>query len=274
MDYALIALLIGVGLLGGFIGGLVGIGGGVIFAPALLLFYQAMGIPDATITSLTLGTSSFCVLIATGSSTIAQHRKGMVKWDVSASTGIWGGIVMYVITQLVSTQPWYDKKSFQLIFSFILLWVTFRMLISAQDEHLLSADVPQSKIKMLGIGFISGATSALAGVGGGIILVPAYNRLLKLPLKMASATSNGTITYTSFIGIFGYIVGGWHHASSIPFMFGYIDLLHGLLIAIPTIFSAQWGVQVAQRLDTTWLRRIFSLIAFLLALRLLWGALM
>lgn len=271
MDVSMIVLLVSVGLLGGFIGGLIGLGGGVIFAPVLLVFYQSLGVPEAIITPLTLGTSSFCVLIATGASAVAQHKKQMIHWKTATYTGIFGGVVMYAMIQLVSTQAWYDKKSFQLIFSFILFWVTIRMLL-ANEEH-SETEVRTAIPTMFGIGFMSGTASALAGVGGGVILVPAFNRLLKFPLKNASASSNGTIVYTSLIGIVGYLISGWGKVTFFPYTLGYIDLLHGLFIAIPTLFSAKWGVEVAQRLDTTWLRRIFALLAFVLAIRLAWSAL-
>lgn len=276
MDITTFILLILSGALGGFIGGLIGIGGGVIFAPVLLIYYQVLGVPESMITPLTLATSSFCVIISTAASTIAQQNKQMINWHIATITGLVGAVAMYAVTHFVSTQTWYDKHDFQLVFGFILLLVVFRMVFKAETEGETSREGNENRGLMASVGIVSGAVAALAGIGGGVILVPAYNRLLKLPLKMASGTSNGTILYTSVIGIISYIVSGWHKVhlpQMLPFTMGYIDLVGSLLISVPTLFTARLGVAVAQRLDTTWLRRIFSIIAFLLAMRLLWSGL-
>jgi uncharacterized membrane protein YfcA len=45
----------------------------------------------------------------------------------------------------------------------------------------------------LGIGAISGVVAALCGVGGGIVMVPAFTMLLGLDQKTAAATSLGAI---------------------------------------------------------------------------------
>lgn len=49
----------------------------------------------------------------------------------------------------------------------------------------------------LGIGAVSGLVAALAGVGGGVIMVPMFTAILGMPQKQAVATSLAAIIMTS-----------------------------------------------------------------------------
>ena len=51
----------------------------------------------------------------------------------------------------------------------------------------------------LGIGIISGVVAALCGVGGGVVMVPAFVFLLAMPQKMAVATSLAIIIPTALM---------------------------------------------------------------------------
>jgi len=62
-------LLLIAGAAGGFVGGLVGVGGGLIFAPVLFFYFEASGIAPEFVAPLTIGTSLFCTMIVAVSST-------------------------------------------------------------------------------------------------------------------------------------------------------------------------------------------------------------
>ena len=48
-------------------------------------------------------------------------------------------------------------------------------------------------VTCLGIGAVSGLVAALAGVGGGVIMVPLFTAILGMPQKQAVATSLAAI---------------------------------------------------------------------------------
>ena len=267
----LYVLLVPLGLFGGFIGGMIGIGGGIIFAPALLAYFHAIGVPDAHITQLTLGSSLLSVLIASISSAWSQHKKKAVLWDVTLVTGGVSAVVALAATEWISTQSWYDKKDFQLVFALVLLLVVVRMMTGRQAEE-ESRPIRRSGVLMTLTGMVSGMVSALTGVGGGTILVPAYNRWMHIPLKMATGTSVGTIIITSGIAMLGYMWQG-QNVPLLPTSFGYVDWAGSCLLAIPALISAGWGVEVAHRINTNWLKRIFALFCTAICFWLIWSAL-
>src|SRR5690606_40836966 len=83
MDPSSLLILVGAGFAAGFIAGLVGVGGGVIFAPVLFFYYQGVGIDDSVIAPLTIGTSLLCTLIAALVSARAQYRRGAVSSTIA-----------------------------------------------------------------------------------------------------------------------------------------------------------------------------------------------
>lgn len=264
-------LLVLTGFAGGFLGGLLGIGGGVIFAPVLLVYYHALGVPDHVITPLTIGTSLLSVFITTTSNAWAQHQKQSLRWRIAIVAGLISAAAAIATTELITTKAWYDKQTFQLVFSMILTWVVVRTLSSAKREEVPEPLEEKRYGEMAWIGALSGVVSSLTGVGGGTILVPLYNRRLQLPIKVSTGTSSGTILFTSFFAVFTYLMQDTAKISVLPTAWGYIDAIAALALSIPAMWSARWGVEAAHRMNTQRLKQIFAAFCTLVICRLLYG---
>jgi len=267
-----ILLLVGAGLVGGFLAGLVGIGGGVIFAPVLFVYFQTIGVSPELVTPLTLGSSLFCTLLASLSSTYFHTRRRAVIWQLALWTGVFSALAVSATTRFMTTQPWYDKEVFQAVFSTLLLLVSLRMFIQ-QKEQEVKENMPQFRLPVVAAtGTIAGMIAAAAGVGGGVVMVPAFHRFLKVPVHRAVATSSATIVFISMAGVLSYMWRGWNVPVDLPAL-GYVDVGHALLLAIPAILTARLGVYTAHRMQTVWLRRSFAVVAMLIAVRLLYRVL-
>lgn len=263
-------LLVGAGLLAGYVAGLVGVGGGIIFAPVLLFYYESIGIAPEVIASLTIGTSLFCTLIASLSSTWSHHQRGAVDWQVMRLVGISSVVAIVLMTRFVTTQPWYTKEVFQVLFAVLILAVVTRMVRRSSSDEPTAID--WSWTKLGGIGTAAGVVSTAAGVGGGIVLVPAYHHLLHVPMHRAVGTSSATILIIASFGVLSYAWTGW--TATVPATaIGYVDVGRALFLAIPAVFTARLGVWTAHRMDTRALRLGFAVLATVLAIRLLWRAL-
>lgn len=265
-----IAVLGAAGLAGGFVGGLVGVGGGVIFAPVLFFFLQAQGVTDPVLTPLTIGSSLFGTLVTSAVSARAQHVRSAVDWRIAATTGLSSAAVVLAMTRLVTTRPWYDATVFQTVFAMVLTWVGLRMLTrrSAPDgDGAPERSERSGPVRLAGIGTAAGAVSTAVGVGGGIILVPSYHQLLGLPMHRAVGTSSASIVFIALCGILGYVTAGL--GAPVPATaLGYVDVVAALVLSLPAALAARFGVRTAHRIDTTWLRRAFAVLALLVAIRL------
>ncbi len=268
--------LILAGLIGGFLAGLIGVGGGIVFAPVLFFYFQAAGVDPAVLPPLTIGTSLLCTLLASLASAWFQLRRGAVLGPVALSVGAFSALAVFLTTRYVTTQPWYDKEAFQIVFSLVLLTVVARMVLSRARRPDGGTESPPPRHHpwpmLAAAGTAAGAVSSAAGVGGGVVLVPAYNSFLKIPIHYAVGTSSATIVLIAAVGVVTYVATGW--SAPVPTSaLGFVDVGRALLLAVPAVPAARLGVWTAHRIPTTALRRSFAAIAAFVALRLLWNAL-
>ncbi len=279
MDIVDVLILLGSGVLGGFIAGLVGVGGGIIFAPVLFLYFQAAEVPDAILAPLTIGTSLFCTTIASAISAWQHNRKDAVDWPIALRVGFLSVAVLFLIIQLVTTQPWYDQRAFELVFGTLLLAIGVRMALGIRSDNTDAGDTPsentpsektRSFLVLAGIGSVAGGIAGSAGVGGGVILVPSYHQILRKPMPTAIGTSSATIILISGFGVVIYALSGTGVTTG-SFVFGFVDVGHGLLLASPSLLTGWLGALAAHRIDTRLLQIGFALFACLVALRMLIG---
>ena len=102
-------------------------------------------------------------------------------------------------------------------------------------------NVPQGSLVMFGAGFASG----LLGIGSGAFKVVALDNYMKLPIKVSTATSN-------------FMMGVTATASALIYFFnGTINPAIAAPIALGTLIGSRTGAKVMQRLDAKYIRYIF-----------------
>ncbi|NND73014.1 MAG: sulfite exporter TauE/SafE family protein [Rhodothermales bacterium] len=263
-----IVLLVAGGLGAGFIAGVVGVGGGVIFAPVLYFYFESQGISEAAIAPLVIGSSLFCTLIASLASSYFHQRKAAVDWSTAARVGLGSSIAVFLMTRFVTTQPWFSGEVFKIAFSVVLLAVVGRMVL-AKDRV---ADNPQSSKKrgsafLFAVGSATGVVSAAAGVGGGVVLIPAYNQGILMSMIRSIGTSSATIIFVALAGVASYMFLGPPLGLS-ALSVGAVDFGTSLLLVGPSILSVRLGVYVAHRINRKALQLGFAALAFLVAIKL------
>lgn len=277
MDLLHVLLLIVAGLGAGYVAGLVGVGGGIIFTPVLLFYFRHLGVAPQVLSPLTVGTSLFCTLIAGTASAWFQHRRRSVDLGIATVTGLASVLAFYPMTRFVTTQPWYNERVLVLLFSGVLLVVVARMVLRKAAPATPEAPEPilpplwKTGVSGL-IGIIAGMLSAAVGVGGGVIMVPAFHHRLQLPMARATGTSSAAIVLISLVGIVSYATAA--EGSPVPATaLGYVDAGHALLLALPSVLTARYGVRTAHRIHPRTLRWSFALVALLVVIRLVWSVL-
>ncbi len=226
--------LLGLGLGAGVLGALVGIGGGVVIVPVLLLVF-GFDVRIAVATSLlaVVGTS-----VAAGSAQLgtgmANLRLGLSLELASITGGIAGGLIATAIAPGVLSA-----------LLGILLGMTAVLLLRGRDEHGRADAAEQANVagarpvtgeQAVGslsgayldgntgelvayeatrvpagsvIAFGAGTVSGLLGVGGGFLKVPMMNLVMRLPLKVSAATSNFMVGITALSSLSIYIARGY-----------------------------------------------------------------
>ncbi|WP_263788306.1 sulfite exporter TauE/SafE family protein [Salinibacter grassmerensis] len=271
-------VLLGIAGLGaGLVAGLVGVGGGVIFTPVLFVVYGMLGVPAGARTPLTVGTGLFCTGLVAGTSAVHHARRGAVRWRMALGVGLASVGVVGTVSRFVVVQPWYDAATFRVLFAVVLLVVATRMVRGSAGGS-SSVDASEEEAPhgwwghWIGTGTAAGTVAAAVGVGGGVVLVPAYHRWSGHSMHRSVGTSSATIVLISGLSAIAYVVLGLGEAGRPELALGYVDVGTGVLLAGPAVVGAQGGAALAHRFETWGLRWSFALTALVVAGRLVWGA--
>jgi len=133
-----------------------------------------------------------------------DYRLALFLETTTVAGALCGGLVALVV----------KPQIIALIFSLMLFYTGITMLFNKEKAENQTGDYnhdePKSPAKytILGLSFIGGIISSMLGVGGGIIKVPIMNLILKIPLKIAAATSTYMIGITTAAGSIVYLVKG------------------------------------------------------------------
>jgi len=109
--------------------------------------------------------------------------------------------------------------------------------------------VPAKRTLLLlaGVGIASGFLSALFGVGGGVVVVPALVLLLGFDSKAATATSLAAIGITAVAGAFSFS------------LFDHVHWDSAALVGLLALAGSLAGVRLQQRVSSRNLTRLFAL---------------
>ncbi|MFN2529009.1 MAG: sulfite exporter TauE/SafE family protein [Candidatus Baltobacteraceae bacterium] len=240
-------------LLASIFGSMVGLGGGFILVPALLLIF-GFAPAEAAGTSLVLVVANS----GAGSLTYLLGRRVHIKIGLLlAAGGLPGSIVGALLVQRFSPQI------FDLVFGIFLLVVAADLLLNpakraAQTEHAqrINALKGMSYRFSIVVGFFVGLISSLFGIGGGVIVLPTLLYFSELPAHAISATSHFAIFLTSPVGLLTHAFEHSIRPAAIA------PLLAGGLIGGPL------GAQLSLRLRSPALMKIvgaaLSIVAFTL----------
>ena len=206
-------IILSFSILAGFVGALLGLGGGIIIVPVLsLLFHVDIRYAIA---------ASLISVIATSSGAAAGFLKDhltnlrlAVLLEIGTVTGaITGFLIAY-----------YLKSSYlYLLFGIFLLFSAVLMLRKREAASHTAVNHPWAsklslnrgvdyQIDQLPLGiflmYFAGILSAILGIGSGILKVPAMDAAMKLPMKVSSATSNFMIGVTASASAGAYLLKG------------------------------------------------------------------
>jgi hypothetical protein len=274
-------LLIGIGLGVGWLSGLFGVGGGFLLTPLLIL----IGIPSA----VAVASGANQTLGASVSGLIAQWRRGNV--DARMGTvllvgGLAGSAVGVALFGYLRRIGQVDLAV--ALFYVVVLGVVGALMVNESvrailrrrqarpkrlHEHLWAHGLPFkmrfrksrlyiSVVPPALVGFAIGVLSAVMGVGGGFMLVPAMIYFLGMPTSVVIGTSLFQVVFVS---------------ANVTLLqaaqLGTVDIVLTLLLLLGGVAGAQFGAAMGARLRGEETRALLGLLVLAVAGSLLWGLL-
>lgn len=268
MTIALFASLVVLGAVIGLLAGLLGVGGGMMMVPFMILALQSAGFPPETLIKIAIATSLSTILFTSVSSVRAHHRRGGVRWPIVARLS--PGIVLGTLaaTQLVHRA---DSRLLGIGFALFMAWSALRML---RPPPAGQADAGPGRLPgtpgLMFAGTLIGVASAVLGAGGGFLTIPYLSRR-GVRIQQAIGSSAAAGFPIAAAGAVGYAIT--RPDGPLPgSMLGYIWLPALLAISLASVTTAPMGAALAHRLPVPTLRRIFALLLLTLAAYMLWRA--
>ena len=269
-------LLLGLGALVGFLSGLLGVGGGFLLTPMLIM----MGV--SPVVSAASGTNAIVGASASGS--LAHLRAGNVDVRMGLlmlAGGVLGGGAG---TALVRSLRRTGNADVVIVFAYVVLLavmgaVMFVEGLASQVKgeyetpresaayrwlrrlplglRFPASGVETSALAPLLLGALVGVLAALMGVGGGFFLIPAMTYLLAMPMRVAVGTSLFQMLFTS---------------ASVTLMQAAmnrsVDAFLALGLLVGSALGAQLGARLAKRLRGDQLKILLALLVLALSLKM------
>ena len=265
-----IFLILGMGGAVGFLSGLFGVGGGFLMTP-LLIF---IGVPPP----VAVGTEANQIVASSVSGVLAHWQRGNVDFKmgfVLLLGGFFGsslGVILFKYLQNLGQLDLVIKLSYVIflgIIGFLMLWESSRTIIRSRSaaarrgklhQHNWLHGLPfkmrfrKSKLYISAIlpfliGAIIGRLSAIMGVGGGFIMVPAMIYLLGMPTSLAIGTSLFQIIFVT---------------ANVTFLQALtvqtVDILLAVLLLTGAVIGAQFGSKYSVKMKGEQLRALLALL--------------
>jgi hypothetical protein len=261
-------ILLLLGILAGIVAGLFGLGGGILFTPILFIVFSDAGIENPVV--LTIGSSLFCTFIAAFGSSVRQFQQKNFYWSEGITIGLMGAGGVY-LGKLVITSPYYSQQEFVVFFSLLLLYVAFmfyRRGARKKDEIIqndTSVTVPQSFVT----GGLGGFVAALAGIGGGGVMVPLMNLLFKKSFARSVSISSLAIVLISLSGWIQLGMAENGFGTLTEFNWGYVDFGAAFPLAVGGLLGGFLGALFNLKINRRYLQYAFSVLAIAMAIKLI-----
>ncbi len=269
------AVMIGLGLVVGFLSGMFGVGGGFLMTP-LLVF---CGIPSTVAVATTLSH----VTASSMSGALAQWRKRAIDFPM-AGVMLGGGLVGTLFgVWLFAIMRRQGQMDLIVALSYVILLGTIGIIMLRESLASLKAwrsgvtissrplnrgwiqALPfkmrfrQSRLYIsvippIAIGFVVGALSAIMGIGGGFIVVPAMIYILRMPTNVVMGTSLAQII--AITAVTTVLQATSNYA---------VDIVLSLLLVAGGVVGAQLGVRVGAKMRGEQLRLGLAIVVLVVA---------
>ena len=275
-----IFLIVFIGMLVGALSGLFGVGGGFLMTP-LLIF---LGIPPV----VAVGSEAPHVLASSVSGVIAHWRKKNVDFKMGfflLSGGVVGSTIGVNLFKLLKTYGQIDiviQFLFLIFLSFIGISMAFESARTTIKNYRTTSAIRTklhqhswihglpfklrfhrsklyiSAIPPIFIGFFVGVLSAMMGVGGGFIMIPAMVYILGMSTNVVVGTSLFQIIFVTGNSTFFQ-----------SYLNQTVDIVLSALMILGGVIGAQIGVRIGSKLKAEYLRGILAILVLIVCAKIL-----
>lgn len=239
-----------IGIFGGFISGLVGIGGAIIIYPMLLLLPPLVGLPTYS-AYIASGLTSSQVFFSTLSGSFKAYKNKDFSRTLVLNMGsgmIIGSILGAILANLINVQ------FVNMVYIIIALLALILMFIKVVPS---TSHIKFNRLLLITIGGIIGLVSGIVGAGGAFIIIPVLLVIFKLPMNTV-VTNSIVIAFISSIGAF-----------IIKLLQGYIPINSAIPLILGSILFTPLGMKIGQKIPDYIQKMIVSILIVIAIIKLI-----
>lgn len=255
-DALTMLVLLAVGLAAGVLAGMLGIGGGLIFTPVLYWIFSGQGVERPELWAI--ATSLFCTFTASAGGSLRHQLRESIHVREGLYVGLFGAAGTWVGKRL-SGADWFGGWVFEGLISALLaysIWRVIRTLVSSKGSEEGRFEDRRLKKRELGLtGVGGGFIATLAGIGGGLLMVPVLHAGLRQTYRKSVSVSELAIVVISLAGFLQ--------------LWGYVDVVRALPLMAGAFTGAFLGVRWHDDLDPRRMKAL-HLGLMVVALLLIW----
>ncbi|GMK39325.1 UPF0721 transmembrane protein YrkJ [Paenibacillus sp. CCS19] len=244
LDFGWLLTLFAIGFIGSFISGMVGIGGSIIKYPMLLYIPPALGFVAFTAQEVS-AVSAVQVFFATIAGVFAYRKSGLINKHLVLYMGI-----PIVIGSFVGGygSKFLPDSAINLTYAVLALVAAIMMFLPKKGQEGDYAKLQFNKLIAGLSAAVVGILSGVVGAAGAFITVPIMLVVLKIPTRVAIASSLA-ITFISSIGsTAGKVMGG--HMLLVP----------SIIMVVASIIGSPIGAKIGQKLNVKVLQMVLALL--------------
>lgn len=242
LSFTYLAVIFGLGFIGSFISGMLGVGGSIIKYPMLLYIPPLFGLAAFTAHEVS-GISAIQVFFASIAGVWAYRKSGLLHKELIIYMGasiLAGSFIGSYGSGFLS------ENAVNIVYGVLAVIAAIMMLIPRKKVEETVA-ITFNKPLAAGLALIVGIASGIVGAAGGFLLVPILLTVLKIPTRVTIATSLA-ITFISSIG-----------GSIGKVMTGQVEYWPAFIMIIASILAAPLGAKVGQKMNVKVLQWLLAI---------------
>ncbi len=259
----LLAIAVAAGVAGGILAGLLGVGGGIVIVPALYLALSTAGMDPAITMQVAVGTSLATIVFTSLSSGYGHFKRGAIDMDLLK---LWAPSLLVGVIIGALLGGYVSGLILVGVFATVAALVAIDMIFRKTKDEPTPRGFAKPVWALLGT--VTGALSAMMGIGGGTIGVPLLN-FLGYDIRRAVGTSAAIGFIIGLPGAVVYALTGLGAEGLPSFSLGYVNLAAAAIIIPLTSSFAHVGVKLAHSIPRRALRFAFGIFLMITSLRML-----
>ncbi len=264
----IVLLMTAVSIAGGVLAGMLGVGGGIIFVPALDLVFGFIGVDQDVSMHIAVATSLAIIIPTSVVSSKGHHNRRAVDVNLVKS---WAPTIL-LGAMIGALFAGYVKSSYLSLGYAVMTTMVALNMIFADKQLTATKTISDSSLAFV-LPFGLGSVSGMLGIGGGALSVPLMHILLKKPMHLCIGSAATFGVLISVPATLFFILSGWGDIRLPAGSLGFVNVLGFAIMAPTTVLMTPLGVRLAHRIEQRSLRLVFAILLMLIASRMLYKTL-